>query len=121
MKIQQSAEDYFETIYILKKEKGSVRSIDVVNEMGFSKPTVSVAMKKFRENGFITMDEDGQIELTEAGLSIAKKTYEKHNIFAEMLMSFGVDRETAYEDSCRIEHYLSDVSLDAIKKYLAIK
>ena len=73
---QQSAEDYFETIYILKKRNGSVRSIDIVNEMGFSKPTVSVAMKKFRENGFVTMDSDGQIELTKQGLFIAEKTYE---------------------------------------------
>lgn len=121
MKIQQSAEDYFETIYILKKEKGAVRSIDIVNELGFSKPTVSVAMKKFRENGFITVDDDGQIELTKTGLSIAEKTYEKHNIIAQILISLGVDETTAYQDSCRIEHCLSDTSLDAMKKYLAEK
>lgn len=117
MKIQQSAEDYFETIYILKKKKGSVRSIDIVNELGFSKPTVSVAMKKFRENGFITMAEDGTIELTKQGLFIAEKTYEKHNVIAQVLMSLGVSEKTAYEDACRIEHWISDESFEAIKNY----
>lgn len=121
MKVQQSAEDYFETIYILKKRNGSVRSIDIVNEMGFSKPTVSVAMKKFRENGFITVDADGQIELTKQGLFIAEKTYDKHNTIAQILMDLGVNEKTAYEDSCRIEHCISDESFDAIKKYVAEK
>lgn len=105
MKVQQSAEDYFETIYILKKRNGSVRAIDIVNEMGFSKPTVSVAMKKFRENGFITVDADGQIELTKQGLFIAEKTYDKHNTIARILEDLGVNEKTAYEDSCRIEHW----------------
>ena len=118
MKIQQSAEDYFETIYILKKRSGSVRAIDIVNELGFSKPTVSVAMKKFRENGFVTVDEDGQIELTRQGLFIAEKTFEKHNVIAQALMLLGVDEETAYDDACRIEHCISDESFEAIKKYL---
>lgn len=117
MKIQQSAEDYFETIYLLKKKKGSVRAIDVVNEMGFSKPTVSVALKKFRENGFVTVDSAGQIELTDAGLTIAKNIYEKHRIIAEVLMSLGVDENTAYTDSCRIEHCISDTSFSAIKEH----
>ncbi len=121
MKVQQSAEDYFETIYILKKRNGSVRAIDIVNEMGFSKPTVSVAMKKFRENGFITVDADGQIELTKQGLFIAEKTYDKHNTIARILMDLGVNEKTAYEDSCRIEHCISDESFDAIKKYVAEK
>ncbi|MGN0658300.1 MAG: metal-dependent transcriptional regulator [Emergencia sp.] len=118
MQIRQSAEDYFETIYILKKRNGSVRAIDIVNEMGFSKPTVSVAMKKFRENGFVTVDQDGQISLTPEGLAIAEKTYEKHIIIAEALMALGVDEKTAYEDSCRIEHCLSDESFHAIKTHL---
>ena len=121
MKVQQSAEDYFETIYILKKRNGSVRAIDIVNEMGFSKPTVSVAMKKFRENGFITVDADGQIELTKQGLFIAEKTYDNHNPIARILMDLGVNEKTAYEDSCRIEHCISDESFDAIKKYVAEK
>ncbi len=119
MKIQQSAEDYFETIYILKKRNGSVRAIDIATELGFSKPTVSVAMKKFRENGFITVDAAGQIELTEEGLAIAEKTYDKHNVIAEALIALGVDRDTAFEDSCKIEHCLSDESFSAIKAYLA--
>ena len=119
MKIQQSAEDYFETIYILKKRNGSVRAIDIATELGFSKPTVSVAMKKFGENGFITVDNAGQIELTEDGRIIAEKTYDKHNVIAEALIALGVDRDTAFEDSCKIEHCLSDKSFSAIKSYLA--
>lgn len=118
MKIQQSAEDYFETIYILKKRNGAVRAIDIVNEMGFSKPTVSVAMKKFRENGFVTVDDDGQIELTKQGLYIAEKTYEKHNVLAKALMLLGVEESLAYEDACRMEHCISDISFEAIKNYL---
>lgn len=118
MKIQRSAEDYFETIYILKKRNGSVRAIDIVNEMGFSKPTVSVAMKKFRENGFITVDPDGQINLTQQGLFIAEKTFEKHNVIARVLLMLGVSEETAYEDACRIEHCISDESFTAIKDFL---
>ena len=118
MKIQRSAEDYFETIYILKKRNGSVRAIDIVNEMGFSKPTVSVAMKKFRENGFITVDPDGQINLTQQGLFIAERTFEKHNVIARALLMLGVSEETAYEDACRIEHCISDESFTAIKDFL---
>lgn len=119
MKVQQSAEDYFEAIYVLKKQNGSVRAIDIVNHMGFSKPTVSVAMKKFRENGFVTVDPDGQIELTKQGLFIAEKTYEKHNVIAKALMFLGVDEKTAYEDACRMEHCISDTSFEAIKKWCA--
>lgn len=118
MKIRQSAEDYFETIYMLKQKNGSVRSIDVVNELGFSKPTVSVAMKKFRENGFVTVDEAGLIELTPAGLAIAKKTFEKHTVISEMLMLLGVPEEIALEDACRMEHGLSDESFEALKAHL---
>lgn len=118
MKIQRSAEDYFETIYILKKRNGSVRAIDIVNEMDFSKPTVSVAMKKFRENGFITVDPDGQINLTQQGLFIAERTFEKHNVIARALLMLGVSEETAYEDACRIEHCISDESFTAIKDFL---
>ena len=118
MKVRQSAEDYFETIYMLKQKNGSVRAIDVVNELGFSKPTVSVAMKKFRENGFVTVDESGQIELTPAGLAIAKKTFEKHTILSQMLMMLGVPEEIALEDACRMEHGLSDESFAAMKAHL---
>ncbi|MDD4376549.1 MAG: metal-dependent transcriptional regulator [Eubacteriales bacterium] len=117
MKIQQSAEDYFETIFVLKSRIGMVRSIDIVNELGYSKPTVSIAMKKFKENGYITMDEHGYIELTDKGLSIAKDTYEKHNIIAKILMGLGVSKKTAYEDACRIEHHISDESFLCMKKH----
>lgn len=118
MKIQQSAEDYFETIYVLTKKKGSVRAIDIVNEMGFSKPTVSVALKKFRENGFVTVDADGRVELTEQGLRIAEKTYEKHLTLADALLKLGVSEEIAYQDACRIEHCISDETFSAIKNFL---
>lgn len=118
MIVRQSAEDYFETIYILKNRNGSVRSIDIVNEMGFSKPTVSVAMKKFRENGFITVDKDGYIELTKQGLFIAEKTFEKHNIIAKVLMNLGVPEDIAFEDACRMEHCISDKSFQAIKEHM---
>ena len=86
--------------------------------MGFSKPTVSVAMKKFRENGFITVDPDGQINLTQQGLFIAERTFEKHNVIARALLMLGVSEETAYEDACRIEHCISDESFTAIKDFL---
>ncbi len=121
LKIRQSAEDYFETIYLLKQRNGSVRSIDIAHEMSFSKPTVSVAMKKFRENGFITVDENGMIELTEKGLDIARNTYDKHKTISKGLMLLGVNEETALEDACRIEHCLSDESFFAIKKIVKEK
>ena len=116
MKIRQSAEDYFETIYLLKQRNGNVRSIDIATEMSFSKPTVSVAMKKFRENGFITVDESGNIELTEDGLKIAQKTYDKHKTLCRGLILLGVDPDQAAEDACRMEHCISDESFVAIKK-----
>lgn len=121
MKIRQSAEDYFETIYLLKQKNGSVRSIDIATEMSFSKPTVSVAMKKFRENGFITVDESGNIELTEDGLQIAQKTYDKHKTLCRGLILLGVDPEQAAEDACRMEHCISDESFVAIKKLVTDK
>jgi DtxR family Mn-dependent transcriptional regulator len=118
MKIKESSEDYLEKILMLKKDHGNVRSIDIATYMGYSKPTISVAMKKLREEEMITTDENGNIELTEKGLLIAEKTYEKHNIIAQMLIKLGVSSKTAYEDSCHIEHCLSDESFDALKKYL---
>lgn len=119
MQIRQSAEDYFEMIYMLKKRNGSVRAIDIVNEMGFSKPTVSVAMKKFRENGYVTVDEDGNLSLTSQGQAIAENIYEKHMVLAKMLMALGVDETVAYQDACRMEHCLSEESFAAIKKHMA--
>ncbi len=118
MKIKESSEDYLEKILMLKKENANVRSIDIATYMGYSKPTISVAMKKLREEEMITTDESGNIELTEKGLLIAEKTYEKHNLIAQMLIRLGVNSDTAYEDSCHIEHCLSDESFDAIKRYI---
>ncbi|MFZ3071423.1 MAG: metal-dependent transcriptional regulator [Anaerolineaceae bacterium] len=117
MKIQEAAENYLETILILQHRRGPIRSIDVVNEMGYSKPTVSVVMKKFRENGYIEMDSAGYITLTDAGLEIAQRMYERHNMIAEALMALGVDEKTAYKDSCKIEHDISDVSFACMKEH----
>jgi len=121
MKIQESAENYLETIHMLSKKNGNVRSIDVANELSFSKASVSIAMKNFREEGYITVDEDGYLSLTEKGLEIAERVYERHEILAKALMALGVDEETAYEDACKIEHYISDKSVDKIKEHFGHK
>ncbi len=117
MIIQEAAEMYLETILILKKRNGSVRSIDIANEMNYSKPTVSEQMKKFRQNGYIKMDPNGYISMTEKGLSIAENTYEKHLLLAGFLVEIGVDEKTAYEDACRMEHYISDKTFECIKNH----
>ena len=119
MKIQESAENYLETIYILHKKTGSVRSIDVVNHLGFSKPSVSNAMKQFRENGYVTVDDGGFITLTDLGLEVAEKMYRRHELLTKVLISLGVSEDTAKEDACRIEHYLSDESFESIEKHVA--
>lgn len=119
MKIQESAENYLETILIIKERNGEVRSVDIVKEMGFSKPSVSVAMKNLRENDYITMDAKGYIELTEKGLEIADTMYERHKLFTKWLMQLGVSEKTAKEDACRIEHVLSTESFNAIKKHIS--
>ncbi len=118
MKIKESAENYLETIYILKKKNGNVRSIDIANELSFTKPSVSVAMKSFREEGYITVDDAGGISLTPKGIEIAEKMYERHQIIARALILIGVDETTAYEDSCKIEHHISNQSFNKIKEYL---
>ena len=117
MIIKESAENYLEAILVIKNKKGSVRSIDVANELGFSKPSVSVAMKNFREAGYITMDDDGYLFLTEKGLEIAKGVFARHQLIAEILIKLGVDEETAYEDSCKMEHSLSQQSFVKIKEF----
>ena len=117
MKILESAENYLETIYILRKRKGNVRSIDIVNELEFTKPSVSIAMKNLRENGYITMDADGMIMLTSLGEEIAKKMYERHTVISDLLIKMGVEEKTAMEDACRIEHIISEQTFDAMKKY----
>lgn len=119
MKIHESAENYLETIYMLKSKKGNVRSIDIVNELEFTKPSVSIAMKNLRENGYITMDADGLIALTEKGTEVAEKMYERHTVISSWLIKIGVSEETAVEDACRIEHVISEESFEAIKKYVS--
>lgn len=116
MKIHESAENYLETILMIKNKKGAVRSIDIANELDFSKPSVSVAMKNLRENGFIDVDANGYITLLESGLEIAEKMYERHTTLSNWLISLGVNPETAVEDACRIEHIISAETFEAIKK-----
>lgn len=118
MKIQESAENYLETILILSKENDSVRSIDIVNELEYTKPSVSVAMKNLREKGYIEMDSDGYITLTGQGRKIAENVYERHMLLTEWLISLGVNRKTAAADACRIEHVLSPESFNAIKRFI---
>ena len=118
MKIQESAENYLETILILQHKKGSVRSIDIATELDFAKPSVSVAMKNLRENGYILMDASGFITLTETGKAIADTIYERHTMISDWLIALGVDQKTAVEDACRIEHVISAESFEAIKEHV---
>ena len=118
MKIQEAAENYLESILIIGKEKGQVRSIDVAHRLAVSKPTVSVTMKQFRENGYIEVDCDGFLTLTEKGREIAERIYECHVVLTELLIALGVDEKTAREDACRIEHDLSEVTFARIKEHL---
>lgn len=117
MIIKESAENYLEAILMLKTRDGYVRSVDVAHHLNVSKPSVSVAMKSFREEGYITVDDDGCITLTEKGMGIATKIYERHQIIAKALIALGVDEQTAYDDSCKIEHDLSDITFTKIKEY----
>jgi Mn-dependent transcriptional regulator len=118
MKIQESAENYLESILMLSKTKPNVRSIDIAVELNYTKPSVSVAMKKLRENGYIMVDIDGHITLTEAGLEIAEKMYERHKFLTDFLVKVGVSKEIAANDACRIEHVLSAESFEKIKEYV---
>lgn len=117
MNIYESGENYLETILMLSKKKGSVRSIDIVNELNVTKPSVSVAMKQFRENGYIIMDESGHIALTEKGRVIAASVYERHLVLESMLIALGVSEDVAKADACKIEHDLSEETFAAIKKH----
>lgn len=115
-KADESLEDYLETILLLQKRLGQVRSIDIANEMNFSKPSVSVAMKNLREKAYITTSDSGFITLTEAGKQRAESVLERHTILSDWLISLGVSRQTALEDACRVEHDLSEESFNAIKR-----
>ena len=119
MKIQESAENYLETILILQNRNGSVRSVDIGNELSFSKPSVSVAMKNLRENGYIEMAANGFITLTDKGRAIAEIMYERHTMLSDWLIRLGVDAKTAVHDACRMEHVISAESFEAIKRHAA--
>lgn len=117
--MHESGEDYIETIYLLKKKKGVVRSIDVANELGFSRPSVSRGVGILKENGLVIMEDDGELKLTEEGLKTAKKVYEKHtNLTKFLMLTAGVNEEIAETDACRIEHIISPETFKGIKKFL---
>ena len=118
LKIHESAENYLETILLLSKKQSYVRSIDIANELSFSKPSVSVAMKNLRVSGHIQVDPAGHITLTESGLNIAETILERHRVLSQMLIRLGVDPVIASEDACRLEHVISKESFDAIKKHI---
>ncbi len=119
MSIHESGEMYLETIHVLLKKKGQVRSIDISQYMGYSKPSVSRAVGLLRAEGYIQMDREGYITLTDSGLSVAEKIYERHTLLTSLLTALGVSRETAAEDACKMEHAISDESFEALKRYLA--
>ncbi|MBP3448469.1 MAG: metal-dependent transcriptional regulator [Clostridia bacterium] len=118
MNMKESAQNYLETILILSKKNGSVRSIDIANYMNYTKASISVAMKHLREDAYIRIDANGQITLTEQGKQIAEMLYERHQVIADILIALGVSETTAYEDSCKIEHDLSEESFEKIKECL---
>ena len=118
MKMQESGENYLESILVLSQEKGMVRSIDIVNAMSFSKPSISNAMRRLRENGYIKMDKNGFITLTEQGRTVAESVYERHQLLTRFLTGLGVSEQTAADDACRLEHVLSQESFNCIKKLM---
>ena len=118
MFLHESGEMYLETIYVLSKSNGFVRSIDISAHMGFSKPSVSRAVGLLRKSGYINVDKDGGITLTDSGREIAEKIFERHTVITNMLIQFGVEPEVAAADACKMEHAISDTSLEAIKKFM---
>ena len=118
MKAHESEENYLETILILSEEGNQVRSIDIVNELDYSRPSVSVAMKNLREKGYIEINPDGYIVLTENGRIIAESIYDRHVLFSDWLIFLGVDKKTAVSDACKMEHAMSDKSYKAIKNHI---
>lgn len=119
MKIQESAENYLEAILIIHNRQGNVRSIDIANELGFSKPSVSVAMKNLRTNGYIEVDKEGFISLLDKGREIADKIYERHTLLSTWLVRMGVSPEVAAEDACRIEHVISAETFERLKEHVS--
>lgn len=118
MHLQESGEMYLETIYVLQKTGGNVRSIDVAEHMGYSKPSVSRAVSLLKQGGYVVMDADGFLTLTEKGLEVAEKIFSRHTVLSRLLISMGVSPETAAEDACKIEHVISDESFNALGKFL---
>ena len=118
MTINESVEDYLEAILVLKEKNGMVRSIDVVHHMNYSKPSISRAMSRLRENGYITMDQEGWLGLTDAGREIAERIYERHRLLTEWLTALGVDPEVAREDACRMEHDISAETFECIRAHI---
>ena len=118
MALQESGEMYLETIYVLSQKSTAVRAIDVGEYMGFSKPSVSRALGLLKEEGLVKKDKDGYLKLTEAGEILAKRIYERHTVLTKLFTDLGVDEETAAEDACRVEHYISDKTFDAIKAHI---
>ena len=117
MRILESSEDYLEAMLMMREQHGYIRSIDIANELNVTKPSVSYATKRLRLNGYITMDKDGLITLTDSGMAIATRIYERHRTLTSFFMYLGVDEETAREDACKVEHDLSEKTYEAIKKH----
>ena len=118
MHLQESGEMYIESIYVLNKRIGNVRSIDICEHLGYSKPSVSRAMGLLKKGGFVKVDDNGYLTLTDEGREVAEKMYQRHTVLSQLLMQIGVDEKTACEDACKIEHHISDTSFNAIKKYV---
>lgn len=119
MRLQESGEMYLETIYILTQKNAHVRSIDVCDYMGFSKPSVSRAIGLLKTGGYVNVDADGYLTLTELGREVAMKMYDRHRLLTEFLMELGVSEETAADDACKIEHHISDESFEALKRHIS--
>jgi len=117
MKIKASAEDYLEAILVLTRKNGRVRSVDIAHHMQFARPTISIIMKQFRDNGYVTFDEERCIHLTDKGAEIANRIHERHTLLSNVLMAIGVDSETAFNDACKIEHNLSETTFECIKAF----
>ena len=120
MKVQESAENYLETIFMLEKQCDGVHAIDVVSKLGYSKPSVSIAMKRLRENGYITIDKLQHIALTEKGRQIAERIYDRHRVLHDLLVKIGVDTEVAAQDACRIEHVISEETFACLRRHSQI-
>ena len=118
MKIRKSSEDYLEAMLMMREKHGYIRSIDIAEQLGVTKPSVSYATKRLRENGYITMDRDGLITLTDSGMEIAENIYNRHKILSDFLIRLGVDEETAREDACKLEHDFSDKSFEALCRHV---